>query len=82
MLSEEGPYLLEVKLSQTSKVYPKLAFGRRFGEMEPEASPLAMEFCDAFAANHDAKPVASRRFSMKLIPLRSFCMKSACYTAI
>ncbi|MEA5411860.1 thiamine pyrophosphate-binding protein [Synechococcus sp. BA-120 BA3] len=43
MLSEEGPYLLEVKLSQTSKVYPKLAFGRRFGEMEPEASPLAME---------------------------------------
>lgn len=43
MLAEPGPYLLEVPLSPSSKVYPKLAFGRRFGEMEPEASPLAME---------------------------------------
>jgi len=38
-----GPALLEVPLSVHSKVYPKLAFGRRFGEMEPEASPIAME---------------------------------------
>ncbi|MCP9916649.1 thiamine pyrophosphate-binding protein [Cyanobium sp. ATX 6F1] len=43
MLREPGPYLLEVTLSQVSKVYPKLAFGRRFGEMEPESSPLSME---------------------------------------
>lgn len=43
MLSQPGPYLLEVALSQESKVYPKLAFGRRFGEMEPEVKPVAME---------------------------------------
>ena len=39
----QGPSLLEVPLSMQSKVYPKLAFGRRFGEMEPEAKPRAME---------------------------------------
>jgi acetolactate synthase-1/2/3 large subunit len=39
----DGPALLEVPLSQKSKVYPKLAFGRKFGEMEPEAKPTAME---------------------------------------
>jgi acetolactate synthase-1/2/3 large subunit len=38
-----GPCFLEVPLSVRSKVYPKLAFGRRFGEMEPEASPVAIE---------------------------------------
>jgi acetolactate synthase-1/2/3 large subunit len=42
-LSGDGPALLEVPLSIQSKVYPKLAFGRRFGEMEPEAAPVAME---------------------------------------
>jgi len=35
--------LLEVPLSVKSKVYPKLAFGRSFGEMEPQATPVAME---------------------------------------
>lgn len=43
LLTSQGPCLLEVPLSIQSKVYPKLAFGRRFGEMEPEASPIAME---------------------------------------
>ena len=43
LLNWRGPSLLEVPLSIQSKVYPKLAFGRRFGEMEPEASPIAME---------------------------------------
>lgn len=43
LLHSKGPVLLEASLSVHSKVYPKLAFGRRFGEMEPEASPVAME---------------------------------------
>ena len=43
LLHSKGPGLLETPLSVNSKVYPKLAFGRRFGEMEPEASPIAME---------------------------------------
>lgn len=41
--SSRGPALLEVSLPQNSKVYPKLAFGRRFGEMEPDTKPIAME---------------------------------------
>jgi len=43
LLQSEGPAFLEAPLSVRSKVYPKLAFGRKFGEMEPEASPIAME---------------------------------------
>ena len=43
LIHTKGPALLEVPLSVRSKAYPKLAFGRRFGEMEPEASPVAME---------------------------------------
>jgi acetolactate synthase-1/2/3 large subunit len=43
LIQSKGPALLEVPLSIGSKVYPKLAFGRKFGEMEPEASPVAME---------------------------------------
>ena len=43
LIQSKGPALLEVPLSIGSKVYPKLAFGRKFGEMEPEASPTAME---------------------------------------
>jgi acetolactate synthase-1/2/3 large subunit len=43
LLQTQGPSLLEVPLSIQSKVYPKLAFGRRFGEMEPQATPIAME---------------------------------------
>ena len=43
LFRRQGPTLLEVPLSVQSKVYPKLAFGRRFGEMEPEATPVTME---------------------------------------
>lgn len=43
MFSQSGPFFLQVTLSQTSKVYPKLAFGRSFGEMEPDVHPVAME---------------------------------------
>lgn len=43
LLKSKGPSFLEAPLSIHSKVYPKMAFGRRFGEMEPEASPVAME---------------------------------------
>jgi acetolactate synthase-1/2/3 large subunit len=42
-IETDGPTLLELHLSQASKVYPKLAFGRRFGEMEPDITPIAME---------------------------------------
>ena len=41
--SNMGSFLLEVIISSRSKVYPKLAFGREFGEMEPEFNPIAME---------------------------------------
>ena len=37
------PYLLEVMLDTMTNAYPKLAFGRTFGEMEPMAKPLDME---------------------------------------
>ena len=43
LINSDGPSLLEVPLSPRSKVYPKLAFGRRFGEMEPQSTPVAME---------------------------------------
>lgn len=43
LISSRGPSVLEVPLSIRSKVYPKLAFGRHFGEMEPEAKPIEME---------------------------------------
>jgi len=43
LIQTKGPALLEIPLSIRSKVYPKLAFGRRFGEMEPECSPVSME---------------------------------------
>ena len=43
MFDQCGPYLLQVSISQSSNVYPKLAFGRRFGEMEPDLPPLGME---------------------------------------
>ena len=44
-LSEDpySPYLLEVVLDTMTNAYPKLAFGRTFGEMEPHAKPLEME---------------------------------------
>lgn len=37
------PFLLEVDLDVMTNAYPKLAFGRNFGEMEPLAKPLEME---------------------------------------
>ena len=37
------PYLLEVFLDTMTNAYPKLAFGRAFGDMEPLAKPLEME---------------------------------------
>jgi len=39
----EEPYLLEVSIDTSINAYPKLAFGRRFGDMEPTVSPLEME---------------------------------------
>ena len=41
--SPNTPYLLEVFLDTMTNAYPKLAFGRTFGEMEPLAKPLEME---------------------------------------
>jgi acetolactate synthase-1/2/3 large subunit len=38
-----APFLLEVRLDSMANVYPKLAFGRAFGEMEPSVQPLEME---------------------------------------
>jgi acetolactate synthase-1/2/3 large subunit len=38
-----APFLLEVVLDTMTNAYPKLAFGRTFGEMEPLAKPLEME---------------------------------------
>lgn len=38
-----SPYLLEVSIDPMTNVYPKLAFGRAFGNMEPSAKPLDME---------------------------------------
>jgi acetolactate synthase-1/2/3 large subunit len=37
------PYLLDVKIDAMTNVYPKLAFGRPVSEMEPFATPIAME---------------------------------------
>lgn len=42
-LDHQSPYLLEVSLDTMTNAYPKLAFGRSFGEMEPLAKPLEME---------------------------------------
>jgi len=39
----QSPYLLEVFLDTMTNAYPKLAFGRPFGEMEPLSKPLEME---------------------------------------
>lgn len=39
----EEPYLLEVIIDTHTNAYPKLAFGRTFGEMEPLVKPLDME---------------------------------------
>jgi acetolactate synthase-1/2/3 large subunit len=39
----QRPALLEVMIPTGTNAYPKLAFGRPFGEMEPAAKPLEME---------------------------------------
>ena len=39
----QSPYLLEVVFDTMTNAYPKLAFGRTFGEMEPGSKPLEME---------------------------------------
>lgn len=38
-----GPALLQVMIDTTTPVYPKMAFGRPFTEMEPHAKPTDME---------------------------------------
>ena len=43
MREPRQPALLEVMIPTGTNAYPKLAFGRPFGEMEPAAKPLAME---------------------------------------
>jgi acetolactate synthase-1/2/3 large subunit len=40
---EATPYLLEVKIDPATNAYPKIAFGRPIGEMEPFAKPMQME---------------------------------------
>lgn len=37
------PSLLEVMIDSSINVYPKLAFGKKFGEMEPQVKPTEME---------------------------------------
>lgn len=37
------PYLVEIALDTKTNAYPKMAFGRTFGEMEPLSKPLEME---------------------------------------
>ncbi len=39
----DEPYLLEIEVDTMTNAYPKLAFGREFGEMEPMSKPLEME---------------------------------------
>jgi acetolactate synthase-1/2/3 large subunit len=41
--STKGPALLDIQVSDKINVYPKLAFGRSFTEMEPQVKPLGME---------------------------------------
>jgi acetolactate synthase-1/2/3 large subunit len=43
MMRDEDPYLLEVLIDPLANAYPKLAFGRKFGEMEPVSKPVEME---------------------------------------
>jgi acetolactate synthase-1/2/3 large subunit len=38
-----GPFLLEIMIDTSANAYPKLAFGRPISEMEPLATPSAME---------------------------------------
>jgi acetolactate synthase-1/2/3 large subunit len=43
LASGEGPALLQVMVDQSANAYPKIAFGRPMTEMEPYATPIAME---------------------------------------
>lgn len=42
-LHEGGPTLLHVQISDELNAYPKMAFGRPFGSMEPDVAPTEME---------------------------------------
>lgn len=42
-LDPAAPFLTEVTIDQNINVYPKLAFGKPFGSMEPDCSPVEME---------------------------------------
>ena len=42
-LQGTGPGLIHVKVNEDLNVYPKMAFGRPFGSMEPDITPLEME---------------------------------------
>jgi acetolactate synthase-1/2/3 large subunit len=41
--AHQGPYLLEVAISEKANAYPKIAFGYPISEMEPFVAPKAME---------------------------------------
>lgn len=43
LFDSDFPLLIEYPLSIKSNVYPKLAFGKKFGDMEPEIKPTQME---------------------------------------
>ena len=43
LFTKDEAILIEFPLSIKSKVYPKLAFGKNFGDMEPEVKPTQME---------------------------------------
>jgi len=40
---EDGPTILHVKIDEDLNAYPKMAFGRSFGSMEPAVTPTEME---------------------------------------
>ena len=39
----DGPQLLQVMIDPSANAYPKIAFGKPISEMEPNATPIAME---------------------------------------
>jgi acetolactate synthase-1/2/3 large subunit len=43
LMASPGPALLDVRISSEANTYPKIAFGRPMTEMEPYATPVAME---------------------------------------
>ena len=43
MQDEQQPFLLQVMVDSSANAYPKIAFGKPMTEMEPMATPIAME---------------------------------------